>query len=114
MIPIHHRIPRTVRIQISALHDGGDIRGVGIGLQAQLVRALVDLLRLVAIEPVRRVPVGVLLRKPARPRAVIPCAEVVRAGLTVKILPAVAEGIRVGGIRILLHTEGVVGILKRN
>ena len=56
----------------------------------------------------------VLLRKPPRPRAVIPRTEVVRAGLTVKILPAVAEGVRVGGIRGLLHAEGVVGILKRN
>ena len=56
----------------------------------------------------------VLLRKPSGPRAVIPRAEVVRAGFFVKILPAVAEGIRVGGIRGLLHAEGVVGILKRN
>ena len=52
----------------------------------------------------------VLLRKPSCPRAVIPCAKVVRAGLFVKILPAVAEGVRVSGIRILFHAEGVVGI----
>ena len=58
---MHHRIARTVRIQISALHNGGDIRGVDIGLQAQLVRALVDLLRLVAIEPVGGIPGGCLL-----------------------------------------------------
>ena len=62
-----------------------------MGLQAQLVRPLVDLLRLIAIEPIGGIPVRVLLRKPSRLRAVIPRAEVVRAGLFVKILPAVAE-----------------------
>ena len=52
----------------------------------------------------------VLLRKPSCLRAVVPRAKVVRAGLTIKVLPAVAEGVRIGGVRVLFHAEGIVGI----
>ena len=62
----------AIHIQISALHDGGDLRRVGIRFQAQLVLALVDLLRIVAVDAVRRVPVGVLLGEAADIGIVIP------------------------------------------
>ena len=80
----------AIHIQISALHEGGDLRRVGIRFQAQLVLALVDLLRIVAVDAVRRVPVGVLLGKTADIGIIIPRAEVVGLRLAVVVLAAVA------------------------
>ena len=72
------------------MHDGGDLRRVGIRFQAQLVLALVDLLRIVAVDAVRRVPVGVLLGETADIGIIIPCAEVIGLRLAVVVFAAVA------------------------
>ena len=85
----------AIHIQISALHDGGDLRRVGIRFQAQLVLALVDLLRIVAVDAVRRVPVGVLLGKTADIGIIIPRAEVIGLRLAVVVFAAIAESANV-------------------
>ena len=85
----------AIHIQISALHDGGDLRRVGIRFQAQLVLAFIDLLRIVAVDAVRRVPVGVLLGKTADIGIIIPRAEVVGLRLAVVVFAAIAESANV-------------------
>ena len=80
----------AIHIQISALHEGGDLRRVGIRFQAQLVLAFIDLLRIVAVDAVRRVPVGVLLGEAADIGVIIPRAEIVGLCLAVVIFAAVA------------------------
>ena len=81
----------AIHIQISALHDGGDLRCIGVRLQAQLVLALVDLLGIVAVDAVRRVPVGVLLGEAADVGTVISGTEIIGLRLAVVVFAAVAE-----------------------
>ena len=73
------------------MHNRCDLRRIGVRLQAQLVLALVDLLRIVAVDAVRRVPVGVLLGKTADIGIIIPRAEVIGLRLAVVVFAAVAE-----------------------
>ena len=80
----------AIHIQISALHDGGDLRCIGVRFQPQLILALVDLLGIVAVDAVRRVPVGILLGKTADIGIIIPCAEVIGLRLAVVVFAAVA------------------------
>ena len=98
----------AVYIQVSTLHDCGDLRRVGIRFQAQFVLALVDLLRIVAVDAVRRVPVGVLLGEAANGRIVVSCAEIIGLRLAVKVLAAVAERVLIQRVRILLYAERIV------
>ncbi len=95
-------------MQIPALHDCYDLGNMGIGFQAQLVLPLVDLLRVVPIDHVGGVPVGILLREAAYGRIIVAGAEVVGSGFKVQVLAAVAEGVAVQGIRVLFVAEGVV------
>ena len=85
----------AIHIQISALHDGGDLRGIGIRFQPEFIFALVDLLGIVAVDAVRRVPVGVLLGEAADGRVVIPRAEVIGLRLAVVVFAAIAESANV-------------------
>ena len=85
----------AIHIQISALHNRCDLRRIGVRLQAQLVLTFVDLLRIVAVDAVRRVPVGILLGEAADGRVVIPRAEVIGLRLAVEVLAAVAESANV-------------------
>lgn len=98
----------AIHIQISALHDGGDLRGIGIRFQPEFIFALVDLLGIVAVDAVRRVPVGVLLGEAADGRVVVAGTEVVRPSLIVEVLAAVAEWIAIQRVRLLLDTERIV------
>ena len=63
--------------------------------------------RVIAIEHVALVPVGIFLRKPADDRVVVSGPEVVRPGFLVVILPGVSEGIGVRGNRIFLVAKGI-------
>ena len=85
----------AIHIQISALHDGGDLRCIGVRFQAQLVLALVDLLGIIAVDRIGSRPVGVLLGEAADGRVVIPRAEVIGLRLAVEVLAAVAESANV-------------------
>ena len=98
----------AIHIQISALHDGGDLRCIGVRLQAQLVLALVDLLGIVAVDRIGGRPVGVLLGEAADIGIVIPCAEIVGLRLAVEVLAAVAERIAIQRVRLLFHAERIV------
>ena len=98
----------AIHIQIPTLHDGGDLRCIGVRLQAQLVLAFIDLLRIVAVNAVRRVPVGVLLGEAADIGIVIPRAEVVGLRLAVVVFAAVAEWIAIQWVRLLFHAERIV------
>ena len=98
----------AIHIQISALHEGGDLRRVGIRFQAQLVLTFADLLRIVAVDAVRRVPVGVLLGEAADIGIVIPRAEVIGLRLAVEVLAAVAERIAIQRVWLLFHAERIV------
>ena len=60
-VGINNRRISTIHIQISALHDGSDLRRVGVRFQAQLVLALIDLLRIIAVDAVGSRPVGILV-----------------------------------------------------
>lgn len=77
------------------MHNRCDLRRIGVRLQAQLVLTFVDLLRIVAVDAVRRVPVGILLGEAADGRVVIPRAEVIGLRLAVEVLAAVAESANV-------------------
>ena len=105
---IINRIPDPIHIQISALHDSSDLRRIGVCFQAQLILALVDLLRIIAVDAVGRRPVGILLGKTADIGIVIPRTEVIGLRLAVKVLAAVAERIRIQRVRILLYAERIV------
>ncbi len=72
------------------MHNRRDLRCIGVRLQAQLILALVDLLGIVAVDAVRRVPVGVLLGEAADIGIIIPRAEIVGLRLSVVIFAAVA------------------------
>ena len=101
-------ITDTVHIQITALHDSSDLRRVGVRFQAQFVFALIDLLRIIAVDAVSSRPVGVLLGEAADGRIVIPRTEVIGFRLAVKVLAAVAERVLIQRVRILLDTERIV------
>ena len=101
-------ITDTVHIQISALHDGSDLRRVGVRFQAQLILALVDLLGIVPVDRIGSRPVGILLREAATGRIVISRAEIVGLRLAVKVLAAVAERVLIQRVRILLYAERIV------
>ena len=75
-IHVYRRITDTVHIQITALHDSSDLRRVGVGFQAQLILALVDLLRIIAVDAVGSCPVGILLGEAADGRIVVSCAKI--------------------------------------
>ena len=77
------------------MHDGGDLRCIGVRIQPKLVLALVDLLRVVAVNAVRRVPVGVLLGEAADIGIIIPCAEIIGLCFAVVIFAAIAESANV-------------------
>ena len=98
----------AIHIQISALHDGGDLRCIGVRLQPKLILAFIDLLRIVAVDVVRRVPVGVLLGKTADIGIVIPRSQIVRTGFNVEVLAAVAEWIAIQRVWLLFHAERIV------
>ena len=112
----------AIHIQISALHDGGDLRRIGVRLQAQLVLTFVDLLRIVAVDAVRRVPVGILLGEAADGRVVIPRAEVIGLCLAeISAVKYIAHAVRdrqLAIVAVLLrnnavwHTHAAVGIQK--
>ena len=98
----------AIHIQISALHDGSDLRCIGVRFQAQFVLVLIDLLRIIAVDAVSRRPVGILLREAANGRIVISRAEIVGLRLAVVILAAVAERVLIQRVRILLYAERIV------
>ena len=77
------------------MHDGGDLRCIGVRLQAQLVLALVDLPGIIAVNAVRRVPVCVLLGEAADIGIIIPRAEVIGLRLAVVVFAAIAESANV-------------------
>ena len=101
-------ITDTVHIQISALHDSSDLRRVGVRFQPELILALVDLLRVVAVDAVGSRPVGILLGEAAGGGIVISGAEIIGLRLAVKVLAAVAERIAIQRVRILLYAERIV------
>ena len=121
-IHIGNRIPDPIHIQIPALHDGGDLRRIGIRFQAQFVFALVDLLGIIAVDAVRRVPVGVLLGKTADIGVIIPRAEVIGLCLAeISAVKYIAHAVRdrqLAIVAVLLrnnavwHTHAAVGIQK--
>ena len=114
MVAVQHRIIDCVHIQVPALHDGGDLGDIGVGGQAQGVLPLIDLLGVVPVDHVGGVPVGVLLGETANAGVVVPGPQVVGSGLTVPVLPAVAEGVGVGGGGVLLVAEGVASSMGRS
>ena len=77
------------------MHDGGDLRCIGVRLQPQLILALVDLLRIVAVDRIGGRPMGVPLGEAADIGIVIPRAEVIGLRLAVEVLAAVAESANV-------------------
>ena len=64
-IHVYRRIIDPIHIQITALHDGSDLRCVGVRFQAQFVLVLIDLLRIIAVDAVGSCPVGILLGEAA-------------------------------------------------
>ena len=84
------------------------MRHVGICFQPQLVFPLVDLLRVVPVDHVCGVPVGVLLGEAADGWVVVSRSQVVGAGFKVQVFAAVAEGVGVEAVRVLLIAECVV------
>ena len=84
------------------------MRRIGIVFQPQLVLALVDLLRVVPVDAVGCVPVGVLLGETAGCGIVIAGTEIVRTGFLVEVLRAVAERVGIILVRVVLVAEGVV------
>ena len=98
----------AIHIQISALHDGGDLRCIGVRLQAQLVLALVDLLGIVAVDRIGGRPVGVLLGETADVGTVISGTEIIGLRLAVEVLAAVAERVAIQRVRLLFHAERIV------
>ena len=98
----------AIHIQISALHDGGDLRRIGIRFQAQFVFALVDLLGIIAVDRIGGRPMGVLLGETADIGIIIPRAEVVGLRLAVVVFAAVAERIAIQRVRLLLGAERIV------
>ena len=93
-----NRIIPAIDIQIAALDDGCEAGGIGV---------IIELQRVVAVEHIALVPVGIFLRKPADDRVVVSGPEVVRPGFLVVILPGVSEGIGVRGNRIFLVAKGI-------
>ena len=69
---------------------------------------LIDLLRIIAVDAVRRVPVGILLGEAANGWIVVSCAEIIGLRLAVKVLAAVAERVLIQRVRILLYAERIV------
>ena len=57
---------------------------------------------------------GVLLGETANAWVVVPGPQVVGPGLAVPVLPAVAEGVGVGGGGVLLIAEGVTSSMGRS
>ena len=90
------------------MHNRCDLRGVGVRFQPQLILAFIDLLRVVAVNAVRRVPVGVLLGEAADIGVIIPRAEIVGLRLAVVVFAAVAERIPIQRVRLLFHAERIV------
>ena len=121
-ISIQYRIPDPIHIQISALHDGGDLRCIGVRLQAQLVLALVDLLGIVAVDRIGGRPVGILLSEAADIGIIIPRAEVIGLCLAeISAVKYIAHAVRdrqLAIVAVLLrnnavwHTHAAVGIQK--
>ena len=112
----------AIHIQIPALHDGGNLRRIGIRFQAQFVFALVDLLGIVAVDAARRVPVGVLLGETADIGIIIPRAEIIGLCLAeISAVKYIAHAVRdrqLAIVAVLLrnnavwHTHAAVGIQK--
>ena len=98
----------AIHRQIPTLHNRRDLRCIGVRFQPQLILALVDLLGIVAVDAVRRVPVGVLLGKTADIGVIIPRAEIVGLRLAVEVLAAVTERIAIQRVRLLFHAERIV------
>ena len=84
------------------------MRRIGVAFQPELVFTLVDLLRIVPVDAVGCVPVGILLRKAAGCGIVVAGTETVRTGFLVEVLRAVAERVGIILVRVVLVAEGVV------
>ena len=72
------------------MHDGGDLRRIGVRLQAQLVLTFVDLLGIIAVDRIGSRPLGVPLGEAADIGIIIPRAEVIGLRLAVVVFAAVA------------------------
>ena len=103
-----YRVISTVASNVHSLHDRRDLRRIGVVFQPELVFTLVDLLRIVPVDAVGCVPVGVLLGEAAGCGIVIAGAEIVRTGFLVKVLCTVAERVGIILVRVVLVAEGVV------
>ena len=88
-VPELVRIPVCISIEVLAFQPR---RGFSVG------------------ECTNRSPHAVLLRKPTRPRIVVPRSQVVRPTLAVVVLAAVTEGVQVVDAGLVLHAKGVVEI----
>ena len=91
-IRILYRIAHRIDIQIAALDDGHKTGGVVV---------VVELQRVIAVDHVAYVPVGVLLGEAADDGVIVSGPEIVSPSLLVIILPGVAEGVGIGGDRAL-------------
>ena len=104
------------------MHNRCDLRRIGVRLQAQLVLTFVDLLRIVAVDAVRRVPVGILLGETADIGIIIPRAEIIGLCLAeISAVKYIAHAVRdrqLAIVAVLLrnnavwHTHAAVGIQK--
>ena len=107
-VTIENRAIDAIHIQIPTLHDRCDLRRIGVAFQPELVFTLVDLLRIVPVDAVGCVPVGVLLGEAAGCGIVVAGTEIVSTGLLVKVLCAVAERVWIILVRVVLVAEGVI------
>ena len=91
-IHIRHWIIHRIDIQIAAPDDGHKTGRVVV---------VVELQRVIAVDHVAYVPVGVLLGEAADDRVIVSGTEIVGPSLLVIILPGVAEGVGIRGDRVL-------------
>ena len=80
------------------MDDGCEAGGIGV---------VIELQRVIAVDHIVYVPVGVLLGKAADDGVIVSGPEIVGPGLLVVILPGVSEGIGVRGNRIFLVAKGI-------
>ena len=70
----------------------------------------IDLLRIVPVDHVGGVPVGILLHETAYCGVIVSGSQIIQTRLGVVILPAVAEWVFVAGAGVLLVAEGIVAV----
>lgn len=103
-----NRIIYPVHIEIPCLPDGQQLRDGGEILSAIGIHGDIQFLHRVPVDHVSSIPVGILLCKAAYGGIIVSGSQIIEACGGIIVFSAVAEGVGIILVRVLLVAEGII------